>query len=56
MFRVNPQHIGIYQTSGVPQFNELKLKFKTENPVDSSPAVADGVVYFGTEDGLYAIQ
>ena len=35
----------------------LKWKFKTENSVSSSPAVVDGVVYFGSSDyHLYAVD
>ena len=36
---------------------ELKWKFKTGGSVSSSPAVLDGVVYFGSEDNhLYAVD
>jgi len=35
----------------------LKWRFKTDGPVDSSPAVVGGVVYFGSWDGhLYAVD
>ena len=35
----------------------LKWKFKTGNSIWSSPAVSDGVVYFGSEDThLYAVD
>ena len=57
MFRANLQHTGVYETKGVHQLNELKWAFKTEGPIRSSPAVADGVVYFGSYDGnLYAVD
>jgi len=29
MFRANPQHTGVYYTTGVHQFSELMWKFKT---------------------------
>ena len=36
---------------------QLKWKFKTEGFVLSSPAIMDGVVYFGSSDGnLYAVE
>ena len=35
----------------------LKWKFKTGGSIDSSPAVVDGVVYFGSADNyLYAVD
>ena len=56
MFRANLQRTGVYNTKGIHQLTELKWKFKTED-VDSSPAIADGVVYFGSLDGnLYAVD
>jgi outer membrane protein assembly factor BamB len=34
-----------------------KWRFKTDGGVNSSPAVAGGVVYFGSTDGyLYAVR
>ena len=57
MFRANLQRTGVYDTRGVHQLSELKWKFKTEDAVFSSPAIADGVVYFGSDDGnLYAVR
>jgi len=57
MFRANLQRTGVYNTKGVHQLTELKWKFKTEDKVFSSPAIADGVVYFGSNDGnLYAVD
>ncbi len=57
MFRANLQRTGVYDTRGVHQLSELKWKFKTEDAVFSSPAIADGVVYFGSVDGnLYAVR
>lgn len=57
MFRVNPQHGGIYQSPAIPKFSEVKWKFKTHGQVYSSPAVVNGVVYVGSNDHfLYAID
>lgn len=57
MFRGNPQHTGIYEGPGVPQNPKLKWKFQTRRAVVASPAVADGVVYVGSNDhNLYAID
>jgi len=57
MFRANLQRTGVYYTRGVDQLSELKWKFKTQNGVGSSPAIADGVVYFGSRDNyVYAVD
>ena len=57
MFRGNPQHTGVYQAGGVPKFSKVKWKFHTNGSVFSSPAVAGGVVYVGSSDGiLYAVD
>jgi len=57
MFRGSPSHAGIYQASEVPNLPAVKWKFKTNAYVVSSPAVADGVVYVGSNDHfLYAID
>jgi len=57
MFRGNPQHTGVYQAAGVPKFSKVKWKFHTNGSVFSSPAVAGGVVYVGSSDGiLYAVD
>ena len=57
MFRANPAHTGVYADAGPKQFNELIWEFRTDDGVWSSPAVLDGVVYFGSFDGyLYAVD
>jgi outer membrane protein assembly factor BamB len=57
MFRGNPQHTGVYRATGVPKFSKVKWKFHTNGSVFSSPAVAGGVVYVGSSDGiLYAVD
>lgn len=57
VFRANLQHIGVYDAKGVHEFSEVKWKFKTEGLAISFPAIADGIVYFGSADGhLYAVD
>ena len=57
MFRGNLQHTGVYDTEGVTQLGGLKWKFQTKGRVASSPAIADGVAYFGSNDRhLYAVD
>ncbi len=57
MFRGDPQHSGVYLSSPVAQFTRVKWKFHTGGMVYSSPAVVDGVAYFGSTDGnLYAVD
>ena len=57
MFRGNPQHSGVYDAAGVPQFTAVKWKFHTDGKVISSPAVANDMVYVGSTDhNLYAID
>lgn len=56
MFRNDPAHSGVY-TGGVPQLHGVKWKFHTGGEVVSSPAIVNGVVYVGSNDGnLYAIN
>ena len=56
-FRGNNQRTGTIKTKALHELTNLKWKFKTEDMVSSSPAVVDGVVYFGSEDGyLYAVN
>ncbi len=57
MFRGNPQHTGVYDAAGVPQFSRVKWKFQTGGKVISSPAVADGMAFVGSTDGnVYAVD
>jgi outer membrane protein assembly factor BamB len=49
MFRHDAQHSG-YSTSTAPSTNQTQWSFTTGNVVYSSPAVADGKVYVGSED------
>ncbi len=57
MFRGDAAHTGVYHTAAIAHFNKVKWKFKTGGYVLSSPAVADGGVYFGSTDGnIYALD
>lgn len=56
MFRNDPTHSGTY-AGGVPQFHRIRWTFHTKGEVVSSPAIVDGVVYVGSNDGnFYAID
>src|SRR4051794_8327306 len=56
-FHGNIAHTGVYDTSGPKQLNGVKWAFKTDGPVISSPAISDGVVFFGSSDGcMYAVD
>ena len=56
-FRGDAQHTGVYAGNGVAKLNGIKWSFHTGGAVISSPAVADGTVYFGSVDhNLYAVD
>ena len=56
MFRANPEHTGVYGNAGIEPGNTELWRFVTGGIV-SSPAVANGIVYVGSEDkNLYAID
>jgi outer membrane protein assembly factor BamB len=56
MFRGGPAHTGVYD-SAAPTLATLQWKFKTNGKIFSSPAVADGIAYFGSSDhSLYAVR
>src|SRR3954464_482812 len=56
-FHGNLARTGVYESPGPKQLNSVKWAFKTEGSVLSSPAIAGGVVYFGSVDGcLYAVD
>ena len=56
MFRRFPNHTGYSSERIAPPFT-LAWTFSTERYIDSSPAVSDGRVFFGSDDGkLYALD
>jgi outer membrane protein assembly factor BamB len=56
MFRHDAQHSG-YSTSTAPSTNQTQWSFTTGSDVYSSPAVADGKVYIGANDGrIYCLN
>lgn len=57
MYRGNPQHTGVFNTKGVAALGGVKWRFKAAGPVRSSPAIAQGIIYFGSADrNLYAVD
>lgn len=57
MFRGNLRHTGVYDAPGVRTPPGIKWKFQTGARVISSPAIAGGVIYFGSVDQhLYALD
>lgn len=57
MFRGDLAHTGVYSATGVPKLAGVRWKFHTDGAVISSPAVVNGVVYFGsTDSNLYAVD
>jgi hypothetical protein len=57
MFRGNLGRTGVYKANTVKALNAIRWKFKTEGGIGSSPAIADGVVFFGSIDKyLYAVD
>lgn len=56
-FHGNAARTGVYDSAGPRQLGTVKWTFKTGGPIVGSPAVAGGVVYIGSEDGiLYAVD
>jgi outer membrane protein assembly factor BamB len=56
MFHHDLTHAG-YSTSTAPDTNRTAWTYKTEyTGTDSSPAVADGMLYIGAGDGVYALR
>ncbi len=57
MFRANPQHTGVFDNGGIVPTNTELWRIKTGSDVYSSPAVANGIVYVGSNDNnTYAID
>jgi parallel beta-helix repeat protein len=56
MFRHNPRHTG-YTESPAPNTNQTQWTYTTGDGVWSSPAVVDGMVFVGSNDGnVYALD
>src|SRR3989304_5363982 len=56
MFRRDAGHSGVID-EGAPASGALKWTFATGAPIDSSPAVVNGIVYIGSRDhNLYALD
>ena len=53
MYRGDGQRTGVFDTQGVHQLSGALWQFKTGGPVWSSPVVAGGVVYFGSDDHFF---
>ena len=57
MFRADARHGGIYDAAGVAGLHGVIWTFRTGGAVISTPAVADGRVYFGSFDSnVYALD
>ena len=57
MFRGDAAHTAVYSAPGTTAFHKVKWQFQTKAQVVSSPAVAGGIVYFGSNDHrLYAVD
>lgn len=55
-FRGDGTHAGVYRDDGPRQFHRVKWTFPTGDRIASSPVYADGVIYFGGDDGnVYAV-
>ena len=56
MFNHDPTHTG-YSTSTAPHTNQILWTYKTNDAVKTSPAVVNGTVYVGSDDGyVYALS
>jgi outer membrane protein assembly factor BamB len=57
MFRGDAAHSGVYSGDAPRQFHRVKWTFPTGDRIVSSPVHADGVIYFGGDDGnVYAVS
>ena len=57
MFRANPSHTAVYAESGPTRLDTLDWKYSAPDKTYSSPVVANGTVYLGSNDkNLYAIS
>ena len=57
MFRGGPRLDGVYAASGAPSLSGVRFTLRTDGPIRSSPAVAGGLLFFGSDDGfLHAVD
>lgn len=57
MYRGNSELTGVYNTQAVNKLDGVKFTFQTQGPIRSTPAIANGVAYFGSTDSyFYAID
>ena len=57
MFRENPEHSGVANSSAPRELDKLVWKYSAPSKVYSSPIVSDGTVYIGCKDGsVYALD
>ena len=57
MFRGEPAHTGVVATRGLTSAPRVAWRFQTQGAVRSTPALADGVLFFGSSDNhLYAVS
>jgi outer membrane protein assembly factor BamB len=56
-FHGNAAHTGVYEADGPRTLKGLRWSFATKGRVMSSPAIANGALYVGSDDGkLYALD
>jgi outer membrane protein assembly factor BamB len=56
MFRGGPRHLGYYDSSP-PNLTTVLWRFRAKARILSSPAISDGSVFFGSDDGrIYRIR
>ena len=56
MFRANPQHTGQYDNVEVGTANTELWRFSTGSEIETSPAIANGVIFVGGSDTIYALD
>jgi outer membrane protein assembly factor BamB len=56
MYRGDAKHSGVYPASKIPE-GRVKWSFQAGNKIRSTPALYQGAVYFGSDDGhLYSLD
>ncbi len=56
-FRADPAHAGVQPGPAPQRFTRVKWSFPTGERIVSTPALHDGVLFFGSDDGhLYAVE